>query len=340
MSDNNEYSLWSIVPLWLRLIIFVGLLIVAAPFLLIGHSKNTSIERAMHRGAESLEKGDFLDARKEYEKAGDSFGFLYDCYKLALNVTGGTYYKKNVCFMMRGVARTGAIAQKMGGGDSDVEAEIAATRKDLAITADIPANLDKFRQVTIEQLDMIEKLQPMVALCKDGKYVEAMKGMDALANANVAPFGEMVGMTTCYILSECAVNLKTPKVIKAAKVVCQLHSEKFKYPMYQQFAFKVGSLSAENVAANPAPAKASKPPADSKERFKLAMSLASKKDFQKALPLFETCYKENPKNVDFVYFFALAQSKAGKMGVAKKLCQEVLTLKPDHKGANTLLGAN
>ncbi|HNV70100.1 MAG TPA: tetratricopeptide repeat protein, partial [Candidatus Ozemobacteraceae bacterium] len=323
MSDNNEFSFWSLVPLWLRLTIFFGLLIIAAPFLLIGHSKNGTIERSMKQGAEYLGKGNFIDAGKEYEKAGAQFGFLYDCYKLALNVTGGTYYKKNVCLMLRGMARAGAIAERLGNGDTDVDQEIKDARADLLITADIPADLNQARTQAKDELDRIEKMQPLVMLCKDGKYIQIMEHLDSMIKGGTVPFGEMVGMPTCYVLSECAVNLKTADAIETAKKICFLHSQKFKYPLFQKLAFKVTSLTAENVAVKPSAAKptatAAKPAGDAKERFKLAMSYASKKDFQKAMPLFESCYKDNPKNVDFVYFFALAQSKAGKPDEAQKL---------------------
>ncbi len=342
MSDNNEFSLWSLVPFWLRLTIFLGLLIIAAPFLLIGHSKNATIERAMKQGAVYLEQGNFIDAGKEYEKAGEQFGFFYDAFKVALNVTGGTYYKKNVCLMLRGMARTGSIAERMGNGETEVTKDIDAARSDLSITADIPAELNQARVSALEELEKITRLQPLAVLCKEGKHAEAMRILDEMVKGSFVPFGEMVGMTTCYIVSECAVNLKTANAINAAKTVCLIHSQKFKYPLYQRLAFKVSSLSAENAAMKPAAQKpsAAKPVSDVKERFKLAMSYASKKDFQKAMPLFESCYKDNPKNVDFIYFFALAQSKAGKPAEAQKLCREVLSLKPDHQGAKKLLESN
>ena len=338
MSDN-ESSFWSIIPLWIRLLIFMVLLIVAGPFLAIGSSKNSSIEKSMKKGVEYVGQGNFIDACKEFENAAAQFGVLYDAFKLALNVTGGTYYKQNVCFMMRGVARTGAICEKMGNGETDVEAEIKEARKDLSITKDISNTLERGRQSAIEELDKIERVKPLLILCKQGKHGKAMKDFETMVQEKFVPIGEMAGMATCYLLSECAVNLKDASTIRMAKKICLVHSEKFKYPIFQKLAFKVTALTAQEAA----PAKTSIEvalPKELKARFSLAMSMAQKKDFQKALPIFESCYKENPKNVDYIYFFALAQTKVGKIEVAKKLCQEVIAIKPDHKGANKILIGN
>ena len=71
--------------------------------------------------------------------------------------------------------------------------------------------------------------------------------------------------------------------------------------------------------------------------FKKAVNLAKENKFSEAIPLFQECYKADPKNDNYAYYLALAQAKADKTVEAIQVCKDLLQRNPKHEKAAKLL---
>ncbi|MEW6710019.1 MAG: tetratricopeptide repeat protein [Candidatus Riflebacteria bacterium] len=328
MSDSESSGGFGMI----RGLIFLVVLIVSAPFLIIGNYKNGLIQEGIDGSLAKMKKYDFIESQKKMEEAGEHFGFLYDCYVMVLPVIGGKYYDKKTYYGLRGVVRASGIAHRMAKGELDLDELIDETEKDLDKRGVFPKDLKSLQKMGQDQIKALKKLLPIMRDSKKQNYDKALADLRIFMGNEKNLEYEVVIMPLTTLLHELAINTRDGPMIEMAKAIVFDMSKKTKNPFFQSMRIKVESLSVQPIAE--APRKTSL-----KDKFASGMALMKKKQFEKARPLIEQCYKERPDNDKVCYALALIRRKMGQNDEARKLCNEILLRSPDSAAAKKLLAS-
>ncbi len=329
MSENNGTGIFGMA----RVIIFLVVLIVSAPFLAIGNYKNGRIQSCIDGSLDKMKRYDFIEAQNKMDEAADHFGVLYDCYVMVLPVVGGKYYEKKTFYGLRGVVRTGGLAHRMARWDLDVDELIDETDKDLNRRSVFPQNLKGLQQMAKDQLATLKRLLPMMKDCKKGDYDKVTADLRIFMGAPKNLDYEIVIMPLTSLLLELAQNTRDPTTIEVTKSIVKGMTTKTKNPFFREMRMKVESMTLQPVTAS-RPKKTSL-----KEKFASGMTLLKKKQFEKAMGYFEECYGERPDNDKICYALALTKKRMGQNEQAKKLCREILLRQPNNERTQKLLAS-
>lgn len=334
MSDSGGGG--SLLGAPIRLLIFIVLLIVSAPFLAIGYYKNGQIKSNMDSGLRLMQSQQYVESQRKFEDAADSLGLLYDVYVTVLPIVGGTYYEKKSVFGLRGVARALAIGEKMGGGNFDVAGEIEEAERDVTSRGSFSADAAILKEIGNATLKAYRVLLLVHEDCKKGNYDKAFAELNNMIENNKHVTYDTIALPVCYLLHEVAINLKTAEAINAAKVFIMAMREAHKHPLFVKFALAIDPV----VPPSTQPRQVvSNEPKTLKEKYQLGLAHAKRKDFAKARPLLEDCHASEPRNDVIAYTLALVKRQMGQNDEAKKLCEEILQRSPDNEKAGKLLAA-
>ncbi|PKL50933.1 MAG: hypothetical protein CVV42_01135 [Candidatus Riflebacteria bacterium HGW-Riflebacteria-2] len=332
MSDSNggSFSFGLI-----RLGIFVVLLILAAPFLAIGYFKNSNIKSSMDNGLKLMQTNKYVEAQEKFEDAADSLGVLYDCYVTVLPLVGGRYYDKKFVFGLRGVARALAIGEKMGGGNFNVAKDIEEAERDMSTRGKFPPDASVLKELGDVSLRSYRVLLLVHADCEKGEHQKALNEIKGMIENNKYVGYDIVAMPVCYLLHQIAINLKTADSIDTAKNFIKAMKGVHDHPLFTQFALAIDPL----VAPSTQPRVAAAAPQSLKDKYRLGLSHAKRKDFTRAMPILEDCHSSEPRNDTIAYTLALVKRQMGQNAEARKLCEEILARSPGDEKAVKLLAA-
>lgn len=331
MSDNSSGGVFG----FARLIIFLVLLVIAAPFLAVGSYKNGRIQEGIDGSLDKMKRYDFIEAQKKMDEAGEHFGFLYDCYVLALPLVGGKYYEKKTYYGLRGVVRTGGLAHRMAKWDLDVDDLITEVELDLNRRSVFPDNLKSLQTMAKEQVQVLQKLLPIMKECKKNNYDKVFADLRVFMSVPKNVYYEVVVMPLTSLLVELSQNTRDGPTINMTKAIVKGMTEKTKNPFFRDMRMKVDSMTVQAESSY-----ASRPKKTSlKDKFSTGMTLYKKKQYEKAMKEFEACYGERPDNDKICYALALTKKRMGQNEEAKKLCQEILLRQPENKTAKKLLAS-
>ncbi len=340
MSDNESEG--GIVGL-IKVGIFIVVLIVSAPFLAIGHYKNGQIKSLIEGSLDKMKKYDFVESQKKMEEATDHFGILYDCYVMVLPVVGGTYYDKKSFYGLRGVVRTGGLAQRMANYDLDVDSLIEEIELDLDRRGTFTKDLKSLQTMAQDQMKALKKLLPIMRDCKNQNYDKAVASLRIFIDNDKNLQYEIVVMPTITVLYELGVNTRDKASIQLATVFSAEMGKKSKNPFFPKMRMKLESITFQSdyaASSSSAPAKPSQPKKLTlKQKFDSGVGLMKKKQFQKAVTMLKECYNEKPENDKICYALALAHKNVGQNQEAKKICDEILLRNPESAKVKKLLAS-
>ncbi len=354
MSQDGESVFGQIPP---RLLFFIIFLIVSGPFMLYGGYKNGQIESCLEKSDKCMEKNDYLGAEKQMNEAGDQFGLLYDIYVI-MPTFGGKYYRKEDVLGLRGVTRTTAIAQRMGDGDADVEELMKEATADVEQRGSFAGKSAPLREIARKQMAALKKLLPILKACKSGNVEKAYEDFKTFITNKDNLQYEVILMPVCRIAYELACSAPNRRIGEGMVAIISIGAQESDNPFFKNLQRQaeridfdaprsaarpeVASGKTEKVKNTPPEPKkpaAKKPAASLEEKFADGLALARSKEFAKALPLIEECYRERPDNDKISYTLALIQKNLGKNDDARRICEEILQRNPANSQAQKLLAA-
>jgi hypothetical protein len=157
----------------IRLILFLAILIISAPFLVIGNYKNSNIKAGLDKGKHYLGQGQYKKAEEALTKAEEHFGILYTGYTMALEVVGsgigGKYYKHDQIIGIKGFAQVFGIAERMAEGDIDVRDQLMHAEHNLSKLDCRDEGTTMLHTVGTSIHKSLGLLLPIVKLCKESK---------------------------------------------------------------------------------------------------------------------------------------------------------------------------
>ncbi len=363
MSQDGESVVGQIPP---RLLLFIIFLIVSGPFMLYGGYKNGQIESCLEASDKCMEKNDYLGAEKQMNEAGDHFGLLYDIYVI-MPTFGGKYYRKDDVLGLRGVTRTTAIAQRMGNGEADVEELMKEATADVEQRGSFAGKSAPLREIARKQMAALKKLLPLLKACKSGDFEKAYKDFQTFITNKDNLQYEVILMPVCRIAYELACNAPSRRIGEGMVAIIRIGAEESDNPFFKNLQREATmidfdaprSTARQTVASSrkeepkEAPARPKKPEKPEKpetsetskagatleEKFANGLALARSKEFNKALPLIEQCYRERPDNDKICYTLALIHKNLGKNDDARRICEEMLQRNPANSQAQKLLAS-
>jgi tetratricopeptide (TPR) repeat protein len=351
MSEDGE-SIISQIPG--RLLLFLIVMIVSAPFMLVGYYKNSQIESCLESAGKCMASDDYLAAEKKLDEGASHFGILYDLYVI-LPSFGGKYYKQDDYFGIRGVARTAAIAQRMAEGEVNVEELIKEANADLETRGSFSEKSAPLREVARKQMVSIKKMLPIMRLVKSGEHQKAFTQFQAFLREPGNLEYEVILMPVCRLSVDLAENAQNPGIGESLIGIVRAAAQESKNPFFQELLRRASMIDfdakkdfkkpARVASSRPEPAvtpsvSPTKPEEKTfEQKFADGLAMARKKDFNKALPILEECYKVRPDNDNICYALALTLKNLGKSSEVKRLCEEMLQRNAENTKAQKLLAS-
>ncbi len=355
MSDNDG-SIISQIPG--RLLLFLIVMIVSAPFMVVGYYKNGQIESCLETAGKCMAKNDYLTAEKKMDEGAGHFGILYDLYVI-LPSFGGKYYKQDDYYGIRGVARTAAIAQRMGEGNIEVEELVKEAVADLETRGSFTGKSVPLREIARKQIVAIKKLLPIMKVCKAQDYEKAFAQFQEFLGEKGNLEYEVILMPVCRLSVDLAEHAQNRRIAEGLIEIVSAAAQESDNPFFKELQRRASMIDLDAAGSSkpaaqvaekrskpepaPEPAPAKEPAkADSRtmeQKFADGLALARKKEFAKALPVLEECYKVRPDNDNICYALALTLKNLGKSSEVKRLCEEMLQRNGENTKAQKLLAS-